>query len=60
MKYDPANGDPNFLDYLAANGYVVSFAIGFFVYLALMKSSLAGNSFLGEEEHEALTDRAAS
>ncbi len=60
MKYNPANGAPGFLDYLAANGYIVSFAIGFFVYLLLMKTSLAGNSFLSEDEHEALTDRAAA
>jgi NCS1 family nucleobase:cation symporter-1 len=46
---------PGFFDYLAANGYLVSFAVGFFLYLLLMSKET--KSKITEEEHEALTDR---
>ena len=48
-------GSPNAFDYLAANGYLVSFAIGFFLYIILMGKNSAGG--ITVEEHEALTDR---
>lgn len=38
--------------------YIWSFVIGFIVYVILMKTSLAGKSFVTEEEHEAFTERA--
>ena len=58
MLYNPASGvGPNAIQWLAANGYIVSFVIGFVVYVALMKTSMAGKSFVTETEHEALTDR---
>jgi NCS1 family nucleobase:cation symporter-1 len=53
--YNPASGAPGFLDWLAANGYIVSFAIGFFLYILLMSKET--KSKVSEEEHEALTDR---
>jgi len=42
--------------WIAANGYIFSFAVGFALYLLLMKSKK--DSLLTEEEHEAMTDRA--
>ncbi|MDO4552133.1 MAG: cytosine permease [Bacillota bacterium] len=50
-------GALNFLDWLAANAYIVSFVIGFVVYWLLMKNEKV--SFVTEEEHEAFTERAA-
>ncbi len=35
--------------------YIWSFVLGFILYVIFMKTSLAGNSFLSEEEHEAMT-----
>ncbi|MBQ1407043.1 MAG: cytosine permease [Eubacterium sp.] len=50
---------PNFLDMIAANGYLFSFIVAFVVYVLLMKSSAFGNKeakgFVSEEEHEAMT-----
>ena len=50
-------GTPGFMHYIAANGYVVSFAIGFFVYIALMKRKEGryGFGFLTQAEHDAMT-----
>lgn len=55
--YDPSTGvGPSFIQWMAANGYLVSFAIGFVIYWILMKG-MAKNSFVTEEEHEAFTER---
>lgn len=45
---------PNFFDYLAANGYLVSFAIGILVYVLLMKNDK--RSTVSEEEHTSITE----
>lgn len=47
-----------FLDFVNTINYIWSFVVGFIVYMILMKTSLAGNSLISEEEHEALTERA--
>jgi len=58
MLYDPSTGvSPNGIQWMAANGYFVSFAIGFVLYIILMKSGLAKNSFVTKEEHEGFTVR---
>ena len=44
--------------WVSANGYIFSFIVGLVVYYFLMKNEKT--SFLTEEEHEALTDRAAA
>ena len=48
----------SFWTFINSINYVWSFVIGFVVYILLMKTSLAGNSHITEEEHEALTERA--
>jgi NCS1 family nucleobase:cation symporter-1 len=48
-------GNPNAFDYVAANGYLVSFAIGFGLYVLLMMKDT--KSDVSDEDHEALTDR---
>ena len=50
-------GAPNFLHYLAANGYIVSFVIGIVVYVALMrrKEGREGYGFVTQAEHDAMT-----
>ena len=48
----------SFWTFINSINYVWSFVIGFVVYVILMKTSMAGNSFVTEEEHEAFTDRA--
>lgn len=53
--YNPAQGAPGFFDWLAANGYLVSFAIGFFVYLLLMSKET--KTKVSVEEHDALTEK---
>ena len=58
MLYNPAQGAPTFINWLAANGYIVSFAVGFFLYILLMSKET--KSKVSEEEHEALTDRQAA
>ena len=52
-----AGGSPHFLQYLAANGYIVSFVIGMVVYVALMNRTKgkAGFGYVSHEEHEAFT-----
>ncbi len=58
LLYNPKSGvDPSFVQWLAANGYIVSFIIGFVVYVALMKNDR--NSIVTEEEHEAMTEKLA-
>lgn len=47
-----------FLDFINSINYVWSFVVGFIVYIILMNTGLAGNSFVSEEDHEALTKRA--
>ncbi len=47
-----------FLGFVNSINYVWSFVIGFILYIILMKTSMAKNSFITEEEHEALTERA--
>jgi len=44
--------------WISANGYIFSFVVALIVYWLLMKSEKA--SFLTEEEHEALTNRASA
>ena len=46
-----------FWTFINSINYVWSFVVGFVVYILLMKTSLAGNSHITEEEHEALTER---
>ena len=48
----------SFWTFINSINYVWSFVIGFVVYILLMKTSLAGNSSITEEEHEAFTERA--
>ncbi|MGN0703216.1 MAG: NCS1 family nucleobase:cation symporter-1 [Lentihominibacter sp.] len=48
----------SFWTFINSINYVWSFVIGFVVYVILMKTSMAGKSFVTEEEHEAFTDRA--
>ena len=48
----------SFWVFINSINYIWSFVIGFIVYLLLMKTSLACKSYVTEEEHEALTDRA--
>ena len=48
----------SFWTFINSINYVWSFVIGFVVYILLMKTSLAGNSSVTEEEHEAFTERA--
>ena len=47
----------SFWTFINSINYVWSFVIGFVVYILLMKTSLAGNSSVTEEEHEAFTER---
>ena len=46
------------LHWIAANGYLFGFFVGLAVYLVLMKNEKT--SFLTDEEHEALTERASA
>ena len=46
-----------FWTFINSINYFWSFGVGFFVYILLMKTSLAGKSFMTEEEHEAITGR---
>ena len=46
----------SFWTFINSINYVWSFVIGFVVYVIMMKTSMAGNSFVTEEEHEAFTD----
>ena len=53
---------PNVIQYMAANGYIVSFVIAFVVYIVLMRTSLAGNSatngMISVDEHDNITAKA--
>lgn len=51
-----SGGPVTFINWIGANAYLVSFAIGFFLYWILMASDK--KSFVTVEEHEALTERA--
>ncbi len=58
LKYHAgSNLKPNFIQFLAANGYMVSFIIAIIVYVALMKSAQGNVSygFVSEEEHKGFT-----
>ena len=55
LTYFGASG--GFFTFVNSINYVWSFVIGFVVYIILMKTSLAGNSYVSEEEHEAFTQR---
>ena len=46
------------ISFINSINYLFSFAVGFILYIILMKTSLAGNSYVTEEEHEAFTERA--
>ncbi|MEA5057382.1 MAG: cytosine permease [Anaerotignum propionicum] len=58
LKYHAGSGlKPNFIQFLAANGYMVSFLIAIVVYVALMKTEQGNVSygFVSQEEHEGFT-----
>lgn len=58
FSYKAGSGlEPNLIQYLAANGYIVSFVIAIVVYTALMKKAEGkpNYGFVTEEEHEAFT-----
>ena len=57
LLYFGASGP--FFSFVNSINYVWSFFVAFILYIILMKTSLAGNSFVTEEEHEAFTKRAA-
>ena len=48
-----------FWTFINSINYIWSFVIGFILYLILMKTPLAGNSHVSEEEHETFTQRDA-
>ena len=48
----------SFWTFINSINYIWSFVIGFVIYIILMKTSLAGKSYVTEEEHEAFTERA--
>lgn len=56
LLYFGASGP--FLTFVNSINYIWSFAVAFIIYLILMKTSLAGKSYVTEEEHEAFTQRA--
>ncbi len=53
MTYFNVSGP--FWNFINSINYVWSFVIGFVVYALLMKTKLAGNSYITDEEHEAFT-----
>ena len=55
LTYFGASGA--FFTFVNSINYVWSFVVGFVVYIILMKTGMAGNSFVTEEEHEAFTKR---
>ncbi len=55
LMYFGASGA--FFTFVNSINYVWSFGIGFILYIILMKTSLAGKSYVTEEEHEAFTQR---
>ena len=48
----------SFWTFINSINYIWSFVLGFVIYVLLMKTSLAGNSYVTEEEHESFTERA--
>lgn len=56
LMYFGASGA--FFSFINSINYIFSFVVGFVVYVVLMKTSMAGKSFVTEEEHEAFTERA--
>ena len=50
-------GAPNFMHYIAANGYLFSFFVGMIVYVLLMKRKEGkyGYGFVTQAEHDAMT-----
>ncbi|MEA4922125.1 MAG: NCS1 family nucleobase:cation symporter-1 [Eubacteriaceae bacterium] len=46
-----------FWTFINSINYVWSFAIGFIVYILLMKTSMKGNSYIEEDEYESFTER---
>lgn len=48
----------SFFTFINSINYIWSFTLGFVVYVILMKTNMAGNSFVTEEDHEQFTDRA--
>ena len=53
---------PNAIQYIAANGYIISFAIAFIVYVLLMNTGVGGsretNGALTEKEYGKITEKA--
>ena len=56
MTYFGVQG--SFWTFINSINYIWSFVLGFVIYILLMKTSLAGKSYVTEEEHEAFTERA--
>jgi len=56
LLYFGASG--SFFSFVNSINYIWSFVVAFILYLILMKTGLAGRSFVTEEEHEAFTKRA--
>jgi len=48
-----------FLNFINSINYIWSFSIGFILYIILMKTSLAGKSFVSQSEHDDFTDHTA-
>ena len=50
---------PNFIQYIAANGYIFSFIVAYIVYVILMRSNAFGTpaqkGFVTKEEDDAMT-----
>ena len=60
LSYKAGSGlTPNFIQYIAANGYIFSFAVAYIVYVILMRSNAFGTpaqkGFVTKEEDEAMT-----
>lgn len=56
MTYFGVQG--SFWTFINSINYIWSFVLGFVIYVLLMKTSMAGNSYVTEEEHESFTERA--
>lgn len=46
-------------DFISSLNYIISFVLGYVVYVLLMKTSFVKNSFITDEEHESFTQRAS-
>lgn len=60
FAYKSGSGaSPNLIQMIAANGYLFSFFVAFFVYIILMRSNFCGSpskkGYITEEEYEAIT-----